>query len=273
MKVIQKKRKMKVDPYVLQKKIWIAGHYICLICGILYGITYLYRCLFFWKYRNWKFLFLTLNKNYSLIKGTRWYHSILRHLPTIWYKFALIGTIVSGVITLWQDGINSATTSWNDLLGNFTFQYIGIAILWIITNTQSAFKIIPFIIISYIHIINKKDELNGIDVQNFDDLSMKNKHLLHILSYMEIALLFIMLLDTLFLKKGTSGFLFVLYLGFFWIRLNFATYLQISCLRLLKKLDDKVPQKYKKIVNILNRFIFFKYKNMIQSTQIDKKLQ
>lgn len=262
-----------MDPYVLQKKIWIIGHYICLACGALYGITYVYHGLFFWKYRKWQFLFLTQNKSYSLIKGTRWYHSILRHVPTIWYKFALIGSIVSGVVTLKQEGVNSSTTSWNDLLGNFTFQYMGIAVLWIITNTQSLFKMIPFLIISYIHILNKEDELNGNEVKNFDELDEQNKRLLHALSYMEISLLFILLLDTLLLKKGTSGFLFLLYLGFFWIRLNFATYLQISCLRLLNMLDDKVPPKYKKFVHITNRFVFFKYKTMLQHTQNDKKIR
>lgn len=263
-KVIKKRTNRfgkRADAVSVQKLIWTSGHAAVLVFGILFSLTYFYHSVFFFKYRSWKWLFLRVKSNYSIIKGQRWYHSILRFMPHIFYRLSLIGLFTASGVTMFQNWSGLKPT-WYDLLSAPNFQTTIIAGLWFISGGESFYKILPFMINSFIHLTNRKLEFTQDDEKIFDELTLKNKHILHVLAYSEIFILFRLFLDTLLLKTGTSGFLFVFYTCFFWLRLNFAPYTQVTVLRLIAKVDKKIPPKYASYWETFKRFVFIKNKQL-----------
>lgn len=263
-KVIKKKTNKfgkKTDPITIQRAVWTVGHSIVLICGLLFSLTYFFHVLFFFKYRSWKWLFLRINHNYSIIKGQRWYHSLLRFVPELLYRTSLIGVFMASGVTMVQNWSGLKPT-WYDLLSAPNFQTTLIAALWFIAGGKSFYKLLPFMIISFMHLSNRKTEFEKADKETFNELTLKNKTLLQVLAYSEAFTVFTLLLDTLLLKTGTSGFLFVFYTCIFWLRLNFEPYTQVTVLRFLAKLDKKIPPKYATYWETIRRFIYSKYREL-----------
>ena len=251
----------KTDPIVIQRTVWTVGHFLVLICGALFSLTYFFHVLFFFKYRSWKWLFLRINPNYSIIKGQRWYDSVLRSVPELLFRTSLTGVFMASGVTMIQNWSGLKPT-WYDLLSAPNFQTTLIAALWFIAGGKSFYKLLPFMIISFIHLSNRKVEFEKDDMETFNELTLKNKSLLQVLAYSEVFILFTLLLDTLLMKTGTSGFLFVFYTCLLWLRLNFQSYIQVTVLRLLAKLDKKIPPKYATYWETFRRFIYSKARQL-----------
>ena len=263
-KVIKKKTNKlsgKTDPVTIQRAIWTVGHSLVLICGLLFSLTYFFHVLFFFKYRSWKWLLLRINHNYSIIKGQRWYHSLLRFFPEFLYRTSLIGVFMASGVTMVQNWSGLKPT-WYDLLSAPNFQTTLIAALWFMAGGKSFYKLLPFMIISFMHLRNCKTEFEKEDKETFNELTLKNKSLLQVLAYSEVFILFTLLLDTLLLKTGTSGFLLVFYTCLFWLRLNFESYTQVTVLRLLAKFDKKIPPKYATYWETIRRLIYSKVREL-----------
>ncbi|CAL9728922.1 hypothetical protein MOUN0_F01816 [Monosporozyma unispora] len=273
-KVIKKRPKKfgkKVDPVSIQRAIWTAGHLTILIFGLLFSVTYFFHVLLFFKYRSWKWLFLRVNHNYSIIKGHRWYHAVMRFMPELFFRFSLIGVFITSGVTMFQNWSGLKPT-WYDLLSSPNFQTTLIAGLWFVGGGKSFYKLLPFMLISFLHLKNRKVEVTKEDEKTFDELTLENKHILHVLAYSEIFILFTLFLDTILLKTGTSGFLLVFYTCFFWLRLNFAPYIQVTVLRLLAKTDKKIPPKYVSYWETFRRFVYAKIKQLgIQRQEASKR--
>lgn len=254
-KVIEKKSgKKKLDAVQIQQYIWLAGHAMTLVFGVIFSITYIFHVLLFFKYRSWKWLYLRVNKSYSIIGGHRWYHSLLRWSPQIMYRLALIGVFLSCGVTSYQNwyGLNP---QWYEILSAENFQCLMIAGLWTL-GRKSIYKLTPFMIISYMHLSNWKEETKGLE--NKDEISKKNAKILRALAITEIIVAFALALDALLFKDGSSGISLVIYLGIYWLRINFSPYVQITVLRILNKFDQRVPPKYKEHWSIVEKFIFMK---------------
>lgn len=254
-KVVEKKsHKKKLDALQIQKYIWLAGHAMTLVFGVIFSITYIFHVLLFFKYRSWKWLYLRVNKSYSIIGGHRWYHSLLRFSPQIIYRLSLIGVFLSCGVTSYQNwfGLNP---QWYEMLSAENFQSLMVAGLWFF-GRKSIYKLSPFMIISYMHLANWKEETKGSG--NKDAITKKNAKILRALAVTEVIIAFALTLDMLLVKDGTSGISLVIYLGIFWLRLNFSTYVQITLLRIMLKFEERVPPKYREQWDFVEKFILMK---------------
>lgn len=259
--VIRKKtKKAKVsDPLAKQKLIWTIGHCLTLTCGLIFTITYFFHVAIFFKYRSWKWLFLRVNKNYVFFKGTRWYDRLLKWTPQILYRSSLIGVLMANGITMHQNWSHLNPT-WFDLLAAENFQSLSVAALWLIGGGKSFYRLLPFMILSYMHLTNRKHEFTSDDEKIDEQKSIDNKHLLHVVAYSEIIVIMALNLDTLLLKNGSAGFLLVAYTSIYWLRLNFSAYAQVTVLRILDKFDKKVPAKHREKWDSVRNFLYAKIK-------------
>ncbi|CCE91874.1 uncharacterized protein TDEL_0D02900 [Torulaspora delbrueckii] len=254
-KIIQKKSTEKhLSPLQIQKYVWLAGHAMTLALGLLFSVTYLLQCLIFFKYRSWKWLFLRMNRSYSFFSGHRWYHAILRWTPALLYRLALIGTFMSLGVTSYQNS-RGLHPQWFEMLSAENFQYLLISVFWFFTGA-SVFKIAPLMLLSYMHLTNWKQEIDG--MKDEDEVTKKYAPVLNILAISEMLVAVSLALDAILLKSSSSGVVLVVYLGIYWLRINFSPYVQITMLRLLSKLDKKVPPKYHDQWEIIKKFIYSK---------------
>lgn len=258
--VIRKKgKKVGRDSSKNLEVLWTIGHGLTIVCGLLFTLTYFYHVLFFFKYRNWKWLFLRENKHYSFIHGTRWYHYLIRWTPQILFRLSLCGVFITNCITMKQNWSGLKPT-WYDLLSAENFQAMLIAALWFVGGGKSFYKLLPFMGLSFLHLKNKKYEFTIQDEADAKDkeFSVKHRHLLHWIAYSEVFIVVTLLLDSLLMKNGTSGFMLVIYSSIYWLRLNFSPYAQVTILRILAKFDKKIPPKHKEKWDTIKRFIYAK---------------
>lgn len=243
-----------MDPLQIQKYVWLTGHAMTLAFGLLFSVTYILQCLIFFKYRSWKWLFLRLNRSYSFFNGHRWYDTILRWTPQLMYRYALIGSFMALGVTSYQN-THGLHPQWFEMLSAENFQYLLISVFWFFTSA-SIFKLVPLMLLSYVHLTNWKGEIEGI--KDKEEVTKKNAPVLKVLAISEIVVAVSLTLDTLLLRSGSSGVLLVVYLGVYWLRINFSPYVQITMLRLLSKLDKKVPPKYRDQWEVIQKFIYSK---------------
>lgn len=254
-KIIQKKSTKKtLDPLQIQKIVWLVGHGMTIGFGLLYSITYVFQSLLFFKYRSWKWLFLRMNKTYSFIGGQRWYHSLLRWTPQLMYRLAIVGIFMSFGVTSYQN-TRGLHPQWFEMLSAENFQYLLIAFFWLFTRA-SIYKLCPFLLLSYMHLSNWKQEVDG--MKNQDEITQKNAKVLRAIAVSEAMVAVALTLDTIFLSSGSSGIVLVVYLGIYWLRINFSPYVQVTLLRILTKFDQRVPPKFKDNWEIIKKFIYVK---------------
>lgn len=260
--VIRKRSaKSKKDPLFKQKVLWTAGHFLCLICGLYFTLGYFFQVLLFFKYRDWHYLYLR-RSTYSMIEGTGWKKALNRMSWKIAYKLAFLGFGTSGWITMHQNwhGMNP---TWYDLLGSENFQYLMIDALWILSPNSSFYRLLPFMILSYVHLSSKDFEFTvpaGSDQKKEDKISMANAHTLDLVAYSELFVVVALLLDVIFMKDGSSGLCMTIYLSIYWLRLQFSPYVQTAVLRILLKLDVIVPPPYQKTWDRIKQFVYAKLK-------------
>lgn len=260
------KKVKKTDPLAKQKLIWTIGHGLTLIGGLIFSLTYFFHVLIFFRYRSWKWLFLRVNENYVFFTGTRWYSKLLKWMPQILYRVSLIGVFMANGINMHQNWSHLNPT-WFDLLARENFQTLFIAFLLFIAGGKSFYRLLPYMILSYLHLKNRKHEFT-IDNEEADkQMTIDNKHLLHMVAYAELAVIITLALDTLLLKNGTAGFLFVAYTGIYWLRLNFSAYAQVSVLRVLNKFDKKIPAKHREKWDNIKNFLYARIKQRIERRQ------
>ncbi|SCU83379.1 LADA_0C11056g1_1 [Lachancea dasiensis] len=263
-KVIRKKSKAKADPLARQKAIWMVGHGLTLGLGAIYGLFYLYQCLTFYRYRSWKTLFLISRPTQN--KPKTWLKWLWRLCPQIAYRLSLIGALAAHSVTSYQTWLNLNPT-WYDLLSQENFQGILIAALWLFSRA-SIFKILPFMLSSFLHLTvkdAKKDEKDTKSAEDADEEKTKSSKsadrttsLLHVIAYSELVVVVTLIFDTVTFRDGVAGFLLVMYLSIYWLRLNFSPYAQETLLRLVMKVDQKVPPKYQPQWKELKQFLYLR---------------
>lgn len=253
-KIIRKKQKAKADPVAKQKLIWTVGHAVTLVCGVVFSLYCLYCMVFFYRYRSWKTLFL-LAKSQSNTGNTSRLKLLLKWAPLICYRVSLMGVFASYGIGTWQNW-SELSPSYYDLLSDENFQSILIALLWMFSRA-SLYKLLPFMITSYLHLTSKKQVVqNANDEKKNTESKSTDIQLLHFIAYSEIIVAVTILFDALMFKDGTSGFVLVLYLSIYWLRINFSPYVQMTFLRLLVKLDKKIPPKHKEKWEKVKQFFY-----------------
>ena len=262
--VIRKKSKSNKlkDPLVQQKLIWTIGHCMTLIAGTLFAISAITRVLQFYRYRSWKWLFLRVNKSYHFFPGNRWYHHLLRFTPQLMYRLSLIGVFLSIAVTSIQnwDGV---VPTWYDLLASLNFQGGLIALMWFVAPRKSLYRILPFILLSFLHLLNRKNEFCDdpeVRKKKDEEFTVKYRYLLHTIVFSEIITMLSLFFDALLMQDGTAGVLLVIYGSLYWLRLNFSLYAQVNVLRILTVAEGKVPPKYRNKVELARRFVFVKMK-------------
>lgn len=191
------RRKIK-GPNPLKKKIWLAGHASVLAFGLLY-------CLL---------LFLRINK---------WY------IRFICYRFSLIGTVVAlGAAISHKYGLRYLPPT-PTLFAQQDFQYLLIALVDIFTF-RSMFKLLPFVLISLLHL---GDEFK------VTAITSQGAFLASLIAYDELFLIVYLVLRTLFFR-GSLGFQLAIYLTFYWLRILYNKDTAKMFSTLMEKLDIKV---------------------------------
>ncbi|EDO17785.1 hypothetical protein Kpol_541p28 [Vanderwaltozyma polyspora DSM 70294] len=258
--IIKKKIKhsKKADPLAKQKLWWTIGHTVSFVLGVLFSITYFYHVLFFYKYRQWKWLFLRLDRTYQFIPGNTWTATIINFLPHIFYRFSLIGFVLSGSISLYQSWAG-VSPSWYDLFGSGNFLAIFLAAVWALVGRKSFYRLFPFMSLSYMHLMNRDSEIEN-NIKEEEKATLRNAKILSMISYSEYLVAVALFFDTILLKDGTSGFLAVIYYGLFWIRLNFVMSAQVTALQVLEKIEKYTPEKHKHKLQIVEDFLYSKMK-------------
>ncbi|SCU80484.1 LAMI_0B02586g1_1 [Lachancea mirantina] len=246
-KIIRKKQAVKRDPLKAQRLAWSVGHIITLVCTAIYSMFYFYDTLTMYRYRSWKTLFLIARPPPRDRVG--WLRWLWQLSPQLSYRSALLGVLASYSVSNFLEW-SQVNPSWYDLLGQENFQGILMAALFLLSRA-SLFKLLPFALNSFLQITTKASEPS-------DNLPARTHTLLHVIAYSELVVAAILLLDTLTFKDGTSGFVLALYMGVYWLRINFSPYAQTTVLRLLLKLDKKVPPKFKSEWDQVKQFIYMR---------------
>lgn len=228
-KVIRKKPEKRRDPIAYQRVIWTVGHELTLFGGIWYSVYALYCVLFFYRDGSWKRLFfLDKLRPVGVIGRFKWFTLML---PYVSYRLSFIGVLASHGVTSWQNWSHLNPTIY-DLMSTENFQNMVIAFVWLFSES-SIFKLLPFMIVSYLHLTIKPENTK-------EEMTRKHALLLNCIAYSEIIVVISLLTDTI-LFKGAAGYTLIFYLTIFWMRLNFSPYLQTTVLSILSKMDRAVP--------------------------------
>lgn len=256
MKVIRK-RPSKKDAEGKHKILWIAGHWMTLTLGALYVVYALVHAFTIPRRRSWKTAFLTKKFEIQPVtwKNSTWRQYLFSWSPEVLYQGSLFGVLLSYSITEFQKW-STSKPSFYDLISSENFQGILMALLWVISR-RSSFKLLPFIIVSYLHISNK----NAANTENLNDISVKNAKLLHVMAYSEVITLVTLLVNTLIFKEPLAGYLLVSLVAIFWLRVNFSAYAQATVLKLVLKVDKKIPEGKRKKWDELKSVIYDKMKS------------
>ncbi|KAG7193353.1 uncharacterized protein KQ657_000770 [Scheffersomyces spartinae] len=170
------RRKIK-GPNPLKKKIWLAGHASVIAFGILYCVL----------------LFLRINK---------WY------IRFICYRLSNVGSVFAlGAAISHKYGLRYLPPT-PTLFAQQDFQYLIIAAVNII-SFRSMFKLLPFVLISLLHI---GDEFKVTAITG------QSTFLASLIAYDELFLIIYLVLRTL-LFRSSLGFQLVVYLCFYWLRI------------------------------------------------------
>ncbi|AGO10484.1 AaceriABR032Wp [[Ashbya] aceris (nom. inval.)] len=252
--VIRKKAKPQQDPVVKQKLIWTVGHVMTLTCGLIFTGACLYNVLFFYRHWGWSRLLPFSNHGLVLHHGIGYW--VAKTGVPVAYRLALVGVLLSHGVTTWQNWARLNPTYY-DLLSKDNFQNLLIATLWLFSRS-SFYKLVPFIITSYLHLTKKQ---NASD----EETTKQNSMLLHLIAYSELVVLFSLMWDTL-LFRGASGFALVFYTAIYWLKLNFSPYVQTTVLRILSKLKRVVPASQRERWDSVQDFLLRKLREQ-QVTQ------
>lgn len=165
------------------------------------------------------------------------------------YKLALISIWVTYIISIKTQYNIKSLTRYSSLIASENFEYFLLSVFWFF-NRSSFFKILPYMMISILHLATNF---------NLDFILNFEKQFAAVFLYNEIFVFFLLLLDTL-LIRGTSGYGFVVYTYFSWLRLlqseNTRFFLYAQLIRLdafvTKIKNEKVQASWKVIKKFLS---------------------
>ncbi|GMM45569.1 hypothetical protein DAPK24_021440 [Pichia kluyveri] len=214
----KKLRKINKPKKSNEKTLWLVGHSITLFFSILYMMYYVQR------------------------------KSKTHLVPWLAYKFALMGVWLSYTISLNTQYNLKSLPHYGSLIATENFQYLLLSVVWFF-NRSSLFKILPYTILSILHISNNF-KLNAVLKQE--------KLFAYIILYNELFLFPVLFVDTILLK-GTSGYGLVIYTMFVWLRIlqnenaRFFLYDNVTKLDVLmmKIKNEKVKKVWLKIKKFL----------------------
>ncbi|EGW34054.1 uncharacterized protein SPAPADRAFT_59476 [Spathaspora passalidarum NRRL Y-27907] len=198
----------------LKFKIWQVGHFLTLGFG---SISLLFQ--FFWL----------PNKYY---------------INSICYRLTFIGAIMAMLATFSKKFGLRYLPSPASMLSQQNFQYLILAAVWIV-SFKSVFKIIPFYLLSILHIGNWKE---------VSIIQKESEFISSLIAYDELLLIVYLLLRTIFFRGG-SGFQLVLFLIFYWLRILYNKETRRLFGAIIERLDyemskvknEKVSHYWKKI--------------------------
>lgn len=87
------------------------------------------------------------------------------------------------------------------------------------------------------------------------------------MAYSELIVILTLAVNTLLFKEAISGFVLLFTIAIFWLRLNFSPYTQATLLKLLLKVDKKVPESQKEKWNFIKGFLYNRMKEREQALQ------
>lgn len=201
------------------KQIWLLGHIVTITFGIIYAMYYLQ-----YKAHN-------------------------SYVAVISYKLSLFGVWASYVLSIQSQYNLKSLPNYATLIGTENFQFFLLSIIWVFNRT-SLFKILPYLIISVLH-LSQNYKLDAI-------LKFENT-LCAIIMYNELFVFILLLVDTL-LVRGTSGYGLVVYAMFLWLRVlqseNTRHFLYAQIIRfdnIMSKIKNpKVASMWRKIKKFLS---------------------
>ncbi|CAI5755736.1 unnamed protein product [Candida verbasci] len=223
----KKKRLVRAPPTAnpLKYKAWLLGHCFTLIFGT---ISFIFQI--FWLPNKW-------------------------YINSICYRLSLLGSITALTATFshkfglhWLPPIAT-------LMSHQNFQYLVLAIIWCF-SFKSIFKIIPYYILSLLHLSQMK---------KIDIIMKHTSFLASIIAYDELFLIIYLILRTLFFRNA-SGYQLTIFLIFYWLRILYNKETGNLFAALIERLDDKT----KSIKNARFQHYWSKTKGFIKEKQAEE---
>lgn len=196
-----KRKLVRAPPNVnaLKYKIWFAGHITTLVFGT---ITFIFQILWL------------PNKFF---------------INSISYRLALLGSFAALTATFSHKFGLHFLPPVATLLSHQNFQYMILSIVWCFTF-KSIFKIIPYFLISLLHISK---------IKNIKAVEKQAPFLASIIAYDELVLIVYLILRTLFFRNA-SGYQLTLFLIFYWLRILFNADTGNLFVAIVDRLDGEV---------------------------------
>ncbi|ODV95406.1 hypothetical protein PACTADRAFT_19646, partial [Pachysolen tannophilus NRRL Y-2460] len=204
----------KIDPNRKPKKpidkyIWLAGHFATLFFSLVYFGYY-----------------FTFSSRRSII-------------AKISYKIVLLGIIFAYSVSM-KSTFGKVPPGYFTLLSTDNFQYLLLSFVWLF-NRNSAFKILPYFIISILQIS---------DHFKIDAILKYEFEFKLIIEYNELFLFVLLTFDTL-LCRGTSGYALVMFAAFFSLKIMFNDNIRQFIYSFVVRLDGVMSkQKNEKILTL-----------------------
>ncbi|ABN67884.1 predicted protein [Scheffersomyces stipitis CBS 6054] len=153
------------------------------------------------------------------------------YINSISYRLALAGSIAALTATFSHKFGLHYLPSTSTLISYQNFQYLILAVVWLFTF-KSIFKIIPFFLISLLHLAKQK---------NIEPVLKESGLLASIIAYDELVLIVYLLLRTLLFRRS-AGFQLTLFLLFYWLRILYNKETQNLFSAVIERLDGKLSQ-------------------------------
>ncbi|ODV59383.1 uncharacterized protein ASCRUDRAFT_19445, partial [Ascoidea rubescens DSM 1968] len=204
-------RKIPPKPKNYDKLIWLTGHCLSLSFGLIYFLSRLS----------------------NIILRTKFYY-----LVRFSYRLSIFGSLLALSLTVSRKFGRKLPTNFA-LLSTENFQYLLLALIWFLSRS-SIFKIFPYLIISFLQLTREFNYLEKIPQNYLLNLTLA-------ISYNELLLIFVLFIDTL-LMRGVSGFAFVAFITFYWLRILFSNETKSFVLNFFQVVEKnvvvKLPKQY-----------------------------
>ncbi len=159
------------------------------------------------------------------------------------YRISIISIVLTYSLSIYKKYKNIASPSFYYLVSTENFQYLLLSLIWLFTR-QSSLKIFPYFVYSLLHVNYSK-------AKSLSIISKYENNLLQLISYVEILLIFKLLFNTLLLR-GTAGYVLVIYLSFYRLRIDLSPQTRQTNHLIGQKIDilvnnSKTPVQVKKL--------------------------
>ncbi|CCE82695.1 Piso0_002433 [Millerozyma farinosa CBS 7064] len=151
------------------------------------------------------------------------------YINSISYRLSLFGAVMALGATISRKYGFAYLPPFSTLVAQQNFQFSVLACIWVFTF-KSIFKLLPYLIISTLQLASEK---------KIQPVLKQSSELASLIAFDELFLIFYLLIRTIFFRN-TSGFQFIIFSVFYWLRIMFNDETRTLFRTIIARLDGKV---------------------------------